>query len=98
VPELKSLSISYDITKNGKAVRFRLGDYRLVLSTKTGGRYTLTIWSKTRSTEQALADFPNSQELAAHGSADSNRRARIPMSTLDAIMASIREFKAQKKP
>lgn len=92
VPELESLSINHNITKSGKGVRFKLGDYSFHLSGRTGGRFTLTISSKTRSTEQALSDFPNSQELSANSSEDSNRRARIPMSSLDIIMQSISNF------
>ena len=91
-PKLEELSINHKITKPGKGVRFGLGDYRLHLGSKTGGRYTLTIWSKTKSTEQALKDFPGSQELSANSTEDSSRRARIPMSTLDVIMNSITHF------
>jgi len=92
VPKLKALSIQYNITKSGKAVRFKLSDYSLALSGKTGGRYTLTIWSKTKTTEQALNDFSNSQELSANSTEDSSRRARIPMSELEIIMQSITDF------
>lgn len=96
VPKLESLSIKYNITRNGKGVRFKLGEYSFALGGKTGGRYTLTIWSKTQSTEQALSDFPNSQELSANSTEDSNRRARIPMSNLEIIMQSISHFVASK--
>ena len=91
-PKLEELSIKHNITKSGKAIRFKLGEYRLHLGGKTGGRYTLTIWSKIKSTEQALNDFPGSQELSANSTEDSSRRARIPMSTLDIIMSSITHF------
>jgi len=92
VPKLESLSIEHKITKNGKGVRFRLSDYSLALSGKTSGRYTLTIWSKTRTTDQALADFPDSQKLSASSTEDSDRRARIPMSKLETIMRSVTYF------
>ncbi len=96
VPSLEELSIQHNITKSGKGVRFKLGEYQLNLGGKTGGRYTLTIWSKTKSTEQALNDFPGSQELSANSIEDSNRRARIPMSTLDVIMQSVTHFVESK--
>ena len=89
IPELDRLSIKYALYKNGNGVRLRLGDYILHLSARTGGRYTLTIWSKTKSTEEALEDFSGSQELSANGSEDSNRRARIPMSPLSEILESV---------
>ncbi|GAA6167553.1 hypothetical protein NBRC116591_13630 [Sessilibacter corallicola] len=62
------------------------------MGSRTGGRYTLTIWSNTKSTEEALSDFPHSQELSAKGSDDSNRKARIPMSNLNTIISSISSF------
>ncbi|MEZ0148823.1 MAG: GIY-YIG nuclease family protein [Candidatus Reddybacter sp.] len=93
-PKLEALSIQHNITKNGNAVRFKLGEYHfhLHLGGKTGGRYTLTIWSKSKSTEQALIDFPNSQECSANSTEGSNRVARIPMSTLEIIMCAITYF------
>lgn len=92
VPFLEELSIQHNIVKGGKAVRFKLGDYQLRLEGMTGGRYTLTIWSKTKSTEQALNDFLDSQVLSSSRSGDSDRRARIPMSTLDVVFQSIKHF------
>ena len=92
IPKLDELSIKYHITKNGRGVRFKLGEYRFQLSGKTAGRYTLTIWSKTKSTEEALANFEHSQELSANGSEDSNRRARIPMSNLQIILESLTKY------
>ena len=91
-PKLEALSIQHNITKNGKGVRFKLGEYHFHLGGKTGGRYSLTIWSKSKSTEQALEDFPGSQECSANSTEDSNRVARIPMSTLEIIMAAITHF------
>lgn len=89
---LDELSIKYNITKNEKSVKFRLGEYSLALSGRTSGRYTLTIWSKTKTTDQALSDFEHSQELSANSSEDSNRRARIPMSRLPVIIESISKY------
>ena len=40
VPRLKQIGITPRITKNGRAVRFPLGEYRLILTTRTGGRYS----------------------------------------------------------
>lgn len=95
IPKLDELSIKYQITKNGKGVRFKLGEYTFHLSGKTAGRYTLTIWSRTRGTEEALAAFEHSQELSANGSEDSNRRARIPMSNLQIILESLTRYVQQ---
>jgi len=95
IPQLDELSIKYNITKNGKGVRFKLGEYSFHLGGKTAGRYTLTIWSRSKSTEEALADFEHSQELSANGSEDSNRRARIPMSNLQNILESITKYVQQ---
>ncbi len=96
VPKLKALSIQHNITKNGKGVRFRLSDYSFHLGSKTGGRYTLTIWSKSKSTEQAILDFPGAQECSATSTDDSTRIARIPMSKLETIMDSITHFVESK--
>lgn len=92
VPKLESLSVTYNVTKNSKGVRFKLGEYSCHIGGKTGGRYTLTIWSDTKSTEQALADFPGTQECSAGSTDDSTRIARIPMSNLEVIMDSITYF------
>lgn len=92
IPKLDELSIKYTTTKNERGVRFRLGEYSLTLGGRTAGKYTLTIWSKTKTTIEALADFENSQELSANGSEDSTRRARIPMSDLNVILGSISKY------
>jgi Meiotically up-regulated gene 113 len=92
VPQLESLAIKYSISKSGNSARFQLGEYKLVISGKSGGLYTLTINSKGRTTEQALKDFPMSQGLSAHGKEESPRCARIPMSKLEIIMQSISHF------
>ncbi|MCP5357618.1 MAG: GIY-YIG nuclease family protein [Pseudomonadales bacterium] len=92
IPKLDELSIKYTIIKNGRGVRFRLDEYNLTLGGRTAGKYTLTIWSKTKTTEEALADFENSQELSANGSGESTRRARIPMSDLNVIFSSISKY------
>jgi Meiotically up-regulated gene 113 len=96
VPELEELKIKYNVTKNEKGVGFRLGEYQLHMGGKTGDRYTLTIWSKNKSTEEALEDFPGSQELSANSTEDSNRRARIPMASLESILSSLKHFMGEK--
>ncbi len=99
VPHLDKLSLKYHVTKNGRGVRFKLGEYQLHLGGKTGGRYTLTIWSraKTITTEKALIDFPGAQELSGTSTDDSDRKARIPMSKLEVIMQAISHFAESKK-
>ena len=93
IPELEKLSIKYDLRSEGKrGVKFKLGDYTLTLGGRTGESYTLTIYSKIKTTEEALADFSGSQELMVNYSDDSERRARIPMSSLETIMQSIQSF------
>jgi hypothetical protein len=92
VPELEEMDIEYKITKSEKGVRFWIGDYRLHIGGKTGGRYTLTIWSNSKTTEDALKDFKGSQELSAHGKEDSSRRARIPMARLEDIIDSLMHY------
>jgi len=94
-PELEILGIEYKVTKSEKSARFRIGDYRLVITGITGGRYTLTIFSNTKATEDALKDFVGSQELSAHGSEDSTRKARIPMAKLEQIISSLKQFSEQ---
>ncbi|MBL4584017.1 MAG: GIY-YIG nuclease family protein [Pseudomonadales bacterium] len=96
VPNLEEMEIKYSITKNGKAITFKVGEYYLKLSGRTGGKYTLTIWSKTKSTEQALIDFTESQECSANSTDDSSRKARIPMSELSVIIKSIQHFVGNK--
>ena len=95
IPKLDELAIKYNITRNGRGVKFRLGEYTLALGGRSAGRYTLTIWSKTKSTEDALSDFEHSQELSANGSEDSSRRARIPMSNLKVILESLENYVRQ---
>jgi len=92
VPCLERLGIEPRVAKNEKGVRFGLGDYKFQLAGRTGGKYTLTIWSHNKSTEDALRDFPGAQELAAHGTEDSPRRARISMASLQAIAESLSEY------
>ncbi len=95
IPKLDQLSVKYNVTKNGRGVKFKLGEYNLALGGRSAGRYTLTIWSRTKTTEDALADFEHSQELSANGSEDSNRRARIPMSNLQTIFESLSNYVRQ---
>lgn len=98
VPELEKLGIKSKITKSEKGVRFQLGDYRLLIAGKTGGRFTLTIWSKNKTSEDALNDFVGSQELSSNSSEDSSRKARIPMAKLTEIIDALRQYiKDQKK-
>lgn len=97
IPELEELGIDYNITKNEKGVRFGMGDYRLHIGGRSGGRYTLTIWSNNKTTEDALLDFKGSQELEAHSTEDSSCRARISMATLETIIHSISEFRKKCK-
>lgn len=98
MPELEELGIKYKITKSEKGVRFQLDDYRLHIGGKTGGRFTLTIWSKNKTSEDALNDFVGSQELSSNCSEDSSRKARIPMAKLTEIIDALRQYlKAQKE-
>ena len=92
IPKLEELSVKYSVFKNGKGVKFKLGEYNLGLGSRSNGRYTLTIYSKSKTTEDALAEFTYSQELTANGSEGSNRRARIPMGELSRIFESISVF------
>jgi hypothetical protein len=94
VPKLQQIGITPKITKNGRGVRFQLGKYRLILATRTGGRYTVAIHSKTRTAEQALADFPGSSPISASGTEESSRCARIPMSSLDKIIDILSQYVA----
>ncbi len=92
VPWLEEKKLKYTIGKKGKGLYFHIDDYRLTIGGRTGGRYTLTIWSKKKTTEEALNDFENSQELSSNSSGDSNRKARIPMSSLNEILTSISNY------
>ena len=94
VPFLKKLGIDYNIINKAKTAAFKLGNYKLRISGKTGGRYTLTIWSKNKTTEATLKDFVGSQELASHSSEDSSRKARIPMAKLEEIFNAIKLYKS----
>ena len=93
-PELKALDIQYDVgtgsRRKGSFAKFDLGDYTLRLGTRTGGRYTLTIFSETKNTEDALRDFPGAQ--SAGFSAGGKRKARISLSQLDRILDSIKQY------
>lgn len=89
VPKLDELSIRYSIAANGNGARFKLGEYTLALDGRTSGRSTLTISSKSKTTEETLADFEHSQELSANSAEDSSRKARIPLSNLELIFESI---------
>ncbi|TDX23710.1 Meiotically Up-regulated Gene 113 (MUG113) protein [Modicisalibacter xianhensis] len=90
IPRLEALGIEgYHVTKGEKGVRFPVKDYRLHIGARTGGRYTMTIWSTSRTSNQALNDFMHAQEISSTGTEDSPRRARIPLSSLDLIMESL---------
>ena len=93
IPELEEMKIKYSVTKNEKGVRFTIDDYKFHLGAKTNGRYTLTIWSKSKTTDEALNDFQKAIELSAQGSEESDRVARIPMSPLEDVMLSIKKYK-----
>ena len=92
VPWLEEKEFKYTIGKKGKGLYFHINDYKLTIGGRSGGRYTLTIWSKKKTTEEALNDFENSQELSSNSTGDSNRKARIPMSPLNEILTSISSY------
>lgn len=98
VPKLEEIGITPKLQKNEKGVWFGLGDYKFHLGGRSEGRYTLTIWSQKKSTEDALSDFPEAQELAAHGSDDSPRRARIAMASLESITESLKIYMEEESP
>lgn len=95
IPSLENLKLKYSIVKKGKAVRVNLDKYYCVISARTGGRYTCTIFSKTQTPDQAISAFPGSQELSATASEESNRKARIPLASVDAIIDSLRSYSNQ---
>lgn len=92
-PELDKLGIDHKVAKDGRNVHFKLGDYKLRLGARTGGRYTLTIFSDRKSTEQAMIDYPGSQELSGGATGESNRRARISQKELETIIDALRHSK-----
>jgi len=92
VPFLEQFNIKYTVRETKGIVVFNIHDYRLHVSAKTGGRYTLTIFSKTKTTENALMDFSGSQELSSNSKEESSRRARIPMANFNRIMESIETY------
>ena len=94
VPELEQLSIPHKISVNGNSAKFNIGEYSLRIGGRTGGRYTMTIYSKSKSTEQALQDFPGAQGLSGNGTEDSNRKARIPLSHLSEIISAVSHYKS----
>lgn len=97
VPLLNDAGIAYKINKSEKGVLVQLGDYKLRIGAKTSDRYTLTIFSKKKSSEDALLDFVGSQELSSLSNGDTSRKARIPMSKIDTIMDSIKQYKDHLK-
>ncbi len=92
VPWLEEKEFKYTIGKNGKGLYFHINDYKLSIGGRSGDRFTLTIWSKRKTSDEALNDFENSQELSSNSTGDSNRKARIPMSSLNEILASISNY------
>jgi len=92
IPHLEELELKYSIANNGKVVRINLDKYFCRIAVRTGGRYTFTIFSKTQSTEQALLDFPGSEELSVAATDDSSRKARIPLTTVNSIMESLKSY------
>jgi len=92
IPKLEEMGLKYTVGKKGKGVKLNLKKYVLRIASRTSGRYTLTIWSKTKTSEEALTDFVNSQELSSTSTEDSNRKARIPMAQLDDILISIKQY------
>lgn len=96
VPELDRLNIQYRVTKNGNAVRFKFGEYLLTLGGRNSGKYTLTIYSKTKTSDQALEDFPGAIELSENAAGESDRKARISLSPLSEIINSLEQHKGIK--
>jgi len=92
VPLIEKLNIKHTVTKNGRAIRLTLGEYYCFIAVRTGGKYTFTIFSKTKSIEEALADFPGSQELSSTSTGDTNRKARVPLTSLETIGEIINSF------
>jgi len=92
IPIIEKLNVKHTIVKNGKAVRLNMGEYNGVIGVRSGGKYTFTIYSKTKTSDEALNDFPGSQELSSNSTGDSNRKARIPLTTMHVISESISQY------
>jgi len=92
IPIIEKLNIKHTIVKSGKAVRLNMGKYNGVIGVRSGGKYTFTIYSKTKTSDEALNDFPGSQELSGNSTGDSNRKARIPLTTMHVISESIKQY------
>ncbi len=92
IPIIEKLNVKHTIVKNGKAVRLNMGEYNGVIGVRGGGKYTFTIYSKTKTSDEALNDFPGSQELSSNSTGDSNRKARIPLTTMHVISESISQY------
>ena len=92
VPLIENLNIKHTVTKNGRSIRLTLGNYYCFIAVRTGGKYTFTIFSKTKSIEEALTDFPGSQELSSNSTGDTSRKARVPLTSLETIGEIIKSF------
>ena len=90
LPRLSELGLKYSTTNNGTLANFRLGDdYKCKIGARTDDRFTFTIFSTTKSTAEALNDFPNSIEPSSNSIDESDRIARIPLTSLDKIFEAI---------
>jgi len=49
-------------------------------------------WDGNETLVDAISDFEGSQELSAHETEDSSRRARIPMAKLETIINSVKQL------
>ncbi len=97
IPRLEKMNLKFSKLKGadkqkGERVRINLKDYFCILAPRSGSRYSLTIFSKSRTEEDAINDFPGAVELMATSTEESHRKARIPMTDLDAIFEAMKMY------
>jgi len=61
MPALLGLGLKYRLRKNQKGLTVKVGDYRLSIGARKSNKFTFYVFSRIKTHEQALADFPGTE-------------------------------------
>lgn len=98
IPELERLNIDYKVNSKGIGVIGYLGDYKIRVGTRQNDKYTFYVYSKKKTNEEALDDFPGTESpsFRSKDPEESTKKAMMGLKTLKQIFESIESYVISK--
>lgn len=90
LPALQQAGLAYRLRKNHKGVTLKRGEYRVSIGARRNGRFTMNVYSHTKTLQEALRDFPGAEPIQSRtpGKA-SSRLVMMGKRSLDEIVTKI---------